>query len=269
MQPFSRGGFGGGGGAGGAGTSNATSIDSITVDMTGIESGDILTYNGSDIVPAKAGITHRDDSDGTIALVAGDRGTLVIGSHATASAVSIAQAGTTGFEEGFYVHYCTSPSGGLSTITPTTSTIAGRATLTLSAGDCALIVSDGTNYQAGMSRRFYQFTYQHWGTGASSVIQDTDDVPDLWICKFPMQITEICGKADTGTSTFNLQKDDGSAASIAASNIVAATTEACTSSFTAGENILAVGNSIDFLQVTGATSGSPTRIAVTVSYLRI
>lgn len=262
-----RGTFGGGGGVGG-GVGGASALDDLTdTVITSAASGDILSYNGTNWVNSVPGLSNRADDDGTVALLSSDRAKAVFAGHATANAVSIAEAGTTGFEAGFYCYLCTTGAGP-STITPTTSTINGRTTLTLSEGDCAVIKSDGTNYLATVASRFHQFTYMHVGA-TGGTLADTDDVPDIWIAKFPMRITQICGRADTGTSTFNIQKDDGTAASISTSNIVADTTEACSSTFTAGENIIATGNALDFLQVTGATSGAPTRITVTVSYVRI
>ncbi len=255
--------FGGGGGAAGA-----TAIDGLTdVVITSAAAGDILAFNGSNWVNAVPSLPSRADNDGTVVLASTDRANVVFAGHATANTATIAAATDAGFEAGYFTYLCTTGAGP-TTLTPTTSTINGRTNLTLNEGDCALIISDGTNYLASVASRFHQFTYMHVSADGG-VLEDTDDVPDIWIAKFPMRITQICGRADTGTSTFNIQKDDGSAASIAASNIVADTTEACTSTFTAGENIIATGNALDFLQVTGATSGAPTRITVTVSYVRI
>ena len=253
-----------GGGRGGS----ISTIDTLTdVVITSAATGDILAFNGTNWVNSVPALSNRADNDGTVTLLSTDRAKAVFAGHATANTVSIAEAGTAGFEAGYFTYLCTTGAGA-STLTPTTSTINGRINLTLNEGDCALIVSNGANYIASVASRFSQFTYMHVSADGG-VLEDTDDVPDIWIAKFPMRITQICGRADTGTSTFNIQKDDGSAASIAASNIVADTTEACSSTFTAGENIIATGNALDFLQVTGATSGSPTRITVTVSYVRI
>ena len=260
-------GFGSGGGAGGSGSVSVALDDVTDVVLTAAATGDILSFNGTNWVNSVPALSNRADDDGTVSLLSTDRAKAVFVGHATANAVSIAQAGTAGFEAGYFTYLCTTGAG-TTTLTPTTSTINGTTTLTLREGDCALIISNGTNYIASVASRFSQFTYMHVSADGG-VLEDTDDVPDIWIAKFPMRITQICGRADTGTSTFNIQKDDGSAASIAASNIVADTTEACTSTFTAGENIVATGNALDFLQVTGATSGSPTRITVTVSYVRI
>lgn len=106
--------------------------------------------------PGTPAITTRVDSDGTVVLASTDRGALVTSAHAAANAVSIAQAGTAGFEAGYFVYHCATGAGA-STITPATSTINGAATLVLTRTSstlpaCALIVSDGTNYHAVVVR---------------------------------------------------------------------------------------------------------------------
>ncbi len=97
---------------------------------------------------------------------------------------------------------------------------------------------------------------------------DTDDFPKVMRAPFAFTITQLCATTDTGTSTVNLQRNDGSAASIAASNITAATTEACTTSFTSGENIISEGHYLDFLMVTAAASGAPTKVTISGKYTR-
>ncbi len=214
------------------------------------------------------GISARTDADGTAQIVLTDLVGQLNVTHATATAVDNF---TTGLVAGFATRLCVADDAGPATFTPAAGTVNGHATLILNMTDCALLRYDGTNWEAEVNRNFFTLTIHQWGTGASNVIQDTDDWTSAYIAEagtFPFTIKQICGRADTGTSTFNLQRNDGSAASIAASNIVAATTSACTSTFTAGENEIAVGNAIDFLQVTGATSGSPTHITVTISAVK-
>ena len=80
-----------------------------------------------------------------------DRGTIVNGTYAGTQAYTIAAAGSAGFPAAFEFGICNSGSGVL-TLTPTTSTINGNATLKLpaipSGGNpaCALVYSDGSNY---------------------------------------------------------------------------------------------------------------------------
>lgn len=84
-------------------------------------------------------------------IIAGDMGKTVTHSKATAVAVTLAQAGTTGFTSG--ASYTEQNFGvGIVTITPTTSTINGATTLVLNTNDSAYIYSDGTNWFAFLGK---------------------------------------------------------------------------------------------------------------------
>lgn len=170
--------FGGGGGAGAASGVGSASDGQALVNTSGAvagkaiggagdtlmaytgtpASGQIAVWDASDNrwEPGTPAIVTRVDDDGTVALLSTDRGALVKSGHATANAVSIAQAGTAGFEAGYFVYHCATGVGA-STITPTTSTINGASTLVLTRTNanlpaCALLVSDGTNYSAHVWR---------------------------------------------------------------------------------------------------------------------
>lgn len=106
------------------------------------------------------------------------------------------------------------------------------------------------------------FSIPYTGTGASGAIQDGDDFPKIVRVPYGQTITKICGTTDTGTTTFNIQRNDGSPANISSSDIVAATSEACSTTFTNGENILTTGQYLDLVIVTGATSGTPTKLTI-------
>src|SRR6516225_7686959 len=83
----------------------------------------------------------------TYTIANADCGTLNNFSNAASIAVTLPQAGSGGnFANGWYNDVC-SIGAGTATITPTTSTIGGVATLVLTTNKCARIVSDGTNYQ--------------------------------------------------------------------------------------------------------------------------
>ena len=83
----------------------------------------------------------------TYTVVDGDCGKLTTFSNGSAVAVTLGQAGTGGFfAAGWFADYH-NKGAGIVTITPTTSTIDGAATLVLLTGQGATIVSDGTNYQ--------------------------------------------------------------------------------------------------------------------------
>lgn len=84
------------------------------------------------------------DTNTSITITSSDRGRLLVCNNASPVAVTLPQAGSS-FPNGWYV--CLHNRGaGTVTITPTTSTIGGSATLTLTTGQGALVVSDGTNY---------------------------------------------------------------------------------------------------------------------------
>ncbi len=79
-------------------------------------------------------------------VLASDRSKLVTLKNASAVAVTLPQAGTS-FPAGWIAKFSNQGAGTV-TITPTTSTINGNATLVLLTGQSADIVSDGTNYFA-------------------------------------------------------------------------------------------------------------------------
>jgi hypothetical protein len=88
------------------------------------------------IVNAQTGTTYT--------VVTTDRSKLVTHSNASAIAVTLPQAGTS-FPSGWFC-FVENRGAGLSTITPTTSTIDGAASLTIGTDQGVLIASDGTNY---------------------------------------------------------------------------------------------------------------------------
>lgn len=78
-------------------------------------------------------------------ILAKDRGKLVTHTNASAIAVTLPVASTTAFGADWYV-WIQNRGAGVVTITPTTSTIDGAASITLAQNEGVLIVSDGTNY---------------------------------------------------------------------------------------------------------------------------
>lgn len=125
--------------AGGSGTlTNLTASNGVET-----ASGAAITatgaIRGTFVINAQTGTTY--------ALVAGDRGKHVTLSNAASIAVSIAQAGTSTFTDGWF-SIVENIGIGAATITPATSTINGAATLVLDGGMSAILFSDGTNYRA-------------------------------------------------------------------------------------------------------------------------
>jgi hypothetical protein len=92
-------------------------------------------------------VTVNAQSGTSYALASGDGGKLVTLNNASPVAVSIVQANTAGFGVGYGVSLF-NKGAGLVTVTPTTSTINGSATLTISTNNECDIWSDGTNYFA-------------------------------------------------------------------------------------------------------------------------
>jgi len=82
------------------------------------------------------------------AITDGDRAKIVTFSNSSAVAATIAQAGTGGnFADGWFA-ILENLGAGIVTLTPTTSTVNGAATLVLAKYQSCLLLSDGTNYLA-------------------------------------------------------------------------------------------------------------------------
>lgn len=118
------------------------SVTAGTPDIVITPNPGVATFTVGTAVPvnAQAGTTPY-------AIVAGDMGKLVTHNKSSAVAVTLPQAGTTGFALGVSFSDINTGSG-LVTITPATSTINGAATLTLGQNQGAWIVSDGSNWTA-------------------------------------------------------------------------------------------------------------------------
>lgn len=90
-----------------------------------------------------AGVNAQTGTSYTV--LAGDRNKLVTLSNASAVAITFPQAGTTGFTNAFKTRFLNLGAGAV-TITPTTSTINGSPSITLTTGQSVEIYSDETNY---------------------------------------------------------------------------------------------------------------------------
>jgi hypothetical protein len=131
--------MGAGGGGGGvssvAATGGVQTASGSAITTTG-------TVRGAFIANAQTGTTYT--------VLTGDRGKVITLSNAAAIAVTLPQAGS-GFEDGWFAIVKNIGAGDV-TITPTTSTISGAASIVLSLGEFALITSNGTNYEAESTR---------------------------------------------------------------------------------------------------------------------
>lgn len=129
-----------------------SAVNNGTVTSVGASCGNVaapnpITTSGT----IDAGISIRAVSGTTDTVLAADCGNLVNYTNAGSVAVTLPQAGTTGFAARAFFQFCTQGAG-TTTITPTTSTIGGAATKTLTGGTaaapvCTGVISDGTNYQ--------------------------------------------------------------------------------------------------------------------------
>ena len=115
------------------GVQSAANVKISAAQMLAYVLGNILSVN------PQIGITYT--------VLAADRGKLVTLSNAASIAVTLTQAGVVGFEAGYYATV-SNIGVGAATITPTTSTINGAATLVLTSGMAVNLYSDGTNYRA-------------------------------------------------------------------------------------------------------------------------
>jgi len=138
-------------------------VDGTTLGATG---GVASVIAGCGVTAGSGGVsanvTARNVTTTTDTIAGTDCGALVTESNASPVAVTLPQAGTTGFLTGFYTTL-KNKGAGLVTITPTTSTIDGAATLTLSQQQSVDIVSDGTNY----------YTLPGRSTGTSTIASGT------------------------------------------------------------------------------------------------
>jgi len=151
-------------GAGG-GSGTVTSVSAGCGTSTG---GSPITTTGT----VSSALTLRSNTAATDTIVSTDCGNAVYENRATSVAVAIAQAGTAGFGAGAYFLAC-NINAGVATITPTTSTIGGAATLAIPAGTAAAPVcygfqSDGTNYNIVQTPLFNVAGTAVMGTSAIS-----------------------------------------------------------------------------------------------------
>ena len=144
-------------GSGGSGSSlpaGPTSPNGVPQNLTSTPSGGVAgaaAWNLSGVVTRASTCTANADT-----ILVTDRSGYVSESDASACAVTLPQAGTSGFANSFSFILC-NIGAGTSTITPTTSTISyttggaytsGAASMALKSSQCAVVYSDNTNYFA-------------------------------------------------------------------------------------------------------------------------
>lgn len=163
------------GGGGGSGT--VTSVDASCGLKT--SSGSAITTSGSIVgsraVNAQTGTTYT--------VLDGDCGKLVTTSNAASIAVTLPQAGASSQFVAGWSAIISNIGAGTNTITPTTSTINGGATLDLMTNQAAMIVSDGTNYSA--------LIFRSGSTGTGNAV----------LANSPTLVTPVLGAATATTMT--------------------------------------------------------------------
>jgi hypothetical protein len=130
------------------GTTIAAAAGGVTNIATGCGlAGGPITTTGTII----SSWTANAQTGATYAILAGDCGKQLTFANTLDVNVSIAQAGSAGFPNGYFtVVKNIGAGGGVGNviITPTTSTINGAASQTLGVGEFCIITSNGTNYEA-------------------------------------------------------------------------------------------------------------------------
>lgn len=125
-----------------ANSSSTYALPTATASVLGgVKVGDGLNI-ASQVLSAHESVNAQTGT--TYAYVTGDKGKLVKRSNASAMGDTLPQAGAS-FPDGWYMDVLNSGAGTL-TITPSTCTIDGQTSLSLTTGQGVTIVSDGTNY---------------------------------------------------------------------------------------------------------------------------
>lgn len=132
-------------------TPTTSTIDGATTLLLGTNQGAILVSDGTNWTTMRGmggsllQTPVNAQSGTTYTVLATDVGKLVTFSNAAAIAVTLPQA-TGSFGAGSTFLFQNKATGGIATITPTTSTIDGATTLALAPSQGVILVSDGTNY---------------------------------------------------------------------------------------------------------------------------
>ena len=131
-------------------TATVASITPLSGELlANLDDGDLRVGDGSTAGGLVVGGRRVNAQTGTsYTVVSSDQGKLITFNNGSAVAVTMPQAGiTNNFQAGATVEFFNLGSGTV-TVTPTTSTINGNATLLLPTGYGAIVRSDGTNYFA-------------------------------------------------------------------------------------------------------------------------
>jgi hypothetical protein len=101
----------------------------------------------------------------------------------------------------------------------------------------------------------------------ANIIATSTDIPSVLVNRSGggWTIAEVCCEVDSGTTTINIQRDDGSAANILSSDLTCNTAIAsgCTTTFSGSEASIANANQVDFVLVSNSAGK---RINVAIKY---
>lgn len=160
-------------------------------------------------------ITINAQTGTTYTIAGSDSQKLVTFSNASSVAVTLPQAGTGSFTAGYYF-YAENLGAGVVTITPTTSTIDGAASLTMNQHQGCLIVSDGTNYStmrgrptnvdissqvSGLAANVATFLGTPSSANLAAAVTDETGTGALVFANTPTLVTPILGTPTSGTLT--------------------------------------------------------------------
>ena len=246
-----------------SGSGSTVLLSTITAAAT----GDILSFSGGNWVNSYVGLDTNPQAGAAYAVVTGDKDKLVLRTHTTTMADTIAQAGTAGFPDQWTTRIRNDDTLDAYALTATTSKICtdagcGSSVLTLGPGDEVRLSSNGTDYIATVTYSLSQFGFMLGADNGPALVVG-DDQPSIWVNLTGRTITivKVWIEADVvaaGTS-FNLQRDDGTPANILTADLTANTTgqtacaSGCTTTLTA-EATVADGDRIDLLVVLASTA---------------
>jgi hypothetical protein len=169
----------------------------------------VTTNGATSLTLAGAGVNAQTGT--TYTVLTGDRYKLVTFSNASPVAVTLPQAGSTGFGNSFEFE-AKNIGVGTVTITPTTSTIDGAATATLTTNQSMRVYSNGTNYFTSVGKSSPS-TLEYLGTsGAISAAATVDFTTAGWFASTYQSLLFECIRvkpANDGVSLYMLASVDG------------------------------------------------------------
>lgn len=117
----------------------------LTAIPTGVTADASLITTGSFSLALLPGSSVRYVAASSVALVSTDNGNVVSESYATAWTATLPQVGTSNITAGAFQLLLINTGAGAGTLTPTTSTINGGASITIAPGSWALIFADNSS----------------------------------------------------------------------------------------------------------------------------